>query len=235
MKLHTFDIPDDPALLPRWLEQHLMGLDLARLVTELGVLGGARDEPSASLAEVLGEQRHGVLHTGLGALAQTQLRRLIRQPQLLLELQRLVLDEGGDYWTTVPASTRQTATSRATWSKVEKALRERPVETVLASMYAASKPWIWAGAGWLCTAAVVLVAILLQRDRAALENRLADQIALADTLRQELRDQQAIALVRAEPADLPGATEFVVHASPDPEDLPGDDPLDLPDHSQPRL
>jgi hypothetical protein len=96
MKLHVFDIPDDPAQLPRWLEEHLVGPDLAELVAELSAVHGLR--ASASLHEVLGGRREEVLSQGLAALPQEALRSFLRQPHLLLELQEIVLTEGGPYW-----------------------------------------------------------------------------------------------------------------------------------------
>ena len=35
MMLPALDMPDDPQLIPGWLERHLMGLELGELVAEL--------------------------------------------------------------------------------------------------------------------------------------------------------------------------------------------------------
>lgn len=96
MKLHAFDIPDDPARLSRWLEEQLVGLDLIELVAELSAVHGT--SVPASLREVLDGRREDVLSRGLAALPPETLRLFLLQPRLLLELQDLVLMEGGPYW-----------------------------------------------------------------------------------------------------------------------------------------
>ena len=156
MKLHVFDIPDNPALLPTWLEGQLMGLDLHQLVTELSVFHGPAEEPALSLYDVLGGQQLAVLQTGLRALSRLQLRQLLRQPQLLLDMQRLVLDEGGDYWVTLPASEEVARLSQETWRQVQEVLQAQPVVR-------RHRPWpmLWAG---LATAAAVILLALFAYD-----------------------------------------------------------------------
>jgi hypothetical protein len=96
MNLVSMDIPDDPGELPTWLDRHLVGLDLAALVAELTAVHGRGQAPT--LDEVLGSQRPAVLADGLAALPRPALRQLLRHPALLVELQDLVLAEGGPYW-----------------------------------------------------------------------------------------------------------------------------------------
>lgn len=97
MTILAMDIPDDPAGLPGWLERHLVGLELAALVAELEAVHGAAAAGPA-LEQVLGDRREAVLAGGLAALPPGRLRRLLRRPRLLLDLQESVLVEGGPYW-----------------------------------------------------------------------------------------------------------------------------------------
>src|ERR1043165_6031694 len=98
MKLQTFDIPQDPALLAEWLEGHVLGLDLRQLVMELEILGGSDAEPKATLNDVLGDQLPDVLQLGLRSLSPAQLRRLRGQPGWLRELPPRGLEEAGASW-----------------------------------------------------------------------------------------------------------------------------------------
>lgn len=231
MKLLTLEIPDDPALAPEWLESHLMGLDLHQVVTELSILGDTDDATSASLTDVLGDRAAEVLQLGLRSLSTEQVRRFLKQPQLLLDLQRLVLDQGGEYWTTVPERPDAREKSRRAWENVKAAIHASAPKSELARPAPGLRhPWIIAGIGWLSAVAVFLVFYFVQSDRVnRLERRLSEQTAKADDLLRKLNEQLAIAAVRVQPADLPDGGENLVMASLDPADLPGDDPEDLPD------
>ncbi|WP_406695170.1 hypothetical protein V5E97_29455 [Singulisphaera sp. Ch08] len=98
MRLIAPDIPDDPAALPGWLDRHLVGLDLTALVAELEAVHGSASTPSIPLDQVLGDRRAEVLSQGLAVLPTERLRALLRHPRLLLDLQELILIEGGRYW-----------------------------------------------------------------------------------------------------------------------------------------
>src|ERR1044072_9038503 len=102
-KLLTLEIPDDPERVAEWLEGHLLGLDLHQLVTELQVMQ-SDTAPPAELKDVLGDKRQEMLQAGLRSLTTAQLAQLLNEPRLLIELQGLVLKEGGEYWKTVPQS-----------------------------------------------------------------------------------------------------------------------------------
>jgi hypothetical protein len=94
-------LPDDRSDWPTWLEQQVMGYNLPKLCKQLVTLGG-KHPPQLTLSELLGNQRDPVLQQGLGGpLSAQQIQRLIQNPGLLLELQYLILEEGGDYWTQV--------------------------------------------------------------------------------------------------------------------------------------
>jgi len=99
MKVIALEIPDEPAKLPAWLEQRLVGLDLAELVAELEAVHGpsALDGPR-ELDAVFGDRREAVLKEGLAALPRESIRTLLKRPRLLVELQELALVEGGEHW-----------------------------------------------------------------------------------------------------------------------------------------
>ena len=86
MKLVALEIPDDLALLPGWLEGHLVNTDLAALVAELEAVHDEQPD-NLSLTDVLRDRRDAVLSRGLASLPAEGLKSLLRNPRLLLELQ----------------------------------------------------------------------------------------------------------------------------------------------------
>jgi len=98
-------MPDDPPDWPRWLDEQLVGDRLGDVVDELTALGTART-PEKSLTDLLGSVRAELLARGTVALPEPVRRRLLQSPGYLLELQELVLLEGGDYWQTLPRPRR---------------------------------------------------------------------------------------------------------------------------------
>ncbi len=97
MSLFAMDMPETHTELVEWLEQHLVGLNLASLVAELTALHG-RSEKSESLGDLLGSQIPDVIENGLTILDTKQVRSLIRHPSHLLDLQELVLAAGSQHW-----------------------------------------------------------------------------------------------------------------------------------------
>ena len=104
MTLPAFDIPDDPGQLSSWLEGHLQGLDLAQLVANCRRCMGQARATDGDLDHLLGDRKNAILSDGLRALPPEKLRRFLVQPRLLLDLQDLVLSEGGPYWNAIPAN-----------------------------------------------------------------------------------------------------------------------------------
>ena len=98
MNLIAVEIPDDPPLLPGWLEEHLVGTDLAALVADsrpcMDRAGEDRDCPSIRCWMVIVT----TCWPGLKALPADRLRILLCRPRLLLDLQELVLASGGAAW-----------------------------------------------------------------------------------------------------------------------------------------
>ena len=99
IELRMLDLPDDPAQAAKWLERHLVGLDLAELVAELAAVHAeTSDNPRATITAILGRDQTRVLNEGLGVLPVEILRRLVRYPRSLLDLQEQVVTQGGPYW-----------------------------------------------------------------------------------------------------------------------------------------
>lgn len=170
MRLHALGIPDDPAELPGWLEQHLVGLDLAALVAEMEAVHRPGPSEPAALGRVLGDRRDEVLGRGLAALPPERLGQLLRQPRLLLELQELVLSSGGDRWRRVARSSKELdARVERGRARLEVSLeakgRGRPGYEVLPS----SRPPAWyrrqAVISLATAASVLAVVFLYERSR----------------------------------------------------------------------
>lgn len=123
------DIPDNTAEWPAWLERRLVAPDLGELVAELNAIRepGAAQRTS-TLVQVLGEVQASVLTGGLSVLDESILRRVLREPHLLLELQELVLREGGDYWQSVPRSDVHQDQRNSVWQLIESQLAAPPME-----------------------------------------------------------------------------------------------------------
>ena len=129
MNLIALEIPDDPALLPVWLEEHVVGTNLAALVAELEAVHGQHGGgPGLSLDQVLLGHREAVVARGLKVLPADRLRTLLRRPRLLLDLQELVLASGGPHWLDRAARAIEhvQAVERG-WGSLKASLRDRPV------------------------------------------------------------------------------------------------------------
>lgn len=168
MKVIALEIPDEPAKLPGWLEQRLVGLDLAELVAELEAVHG----PSASdgpreLDAVFGDRREAVLREGLAALPRESLRTLLKRPRLLVELQELALVEGGEHWQ------RLLQMSDDLRAPVEESRRR--LGKTLSSRKDAAPPWksrastmsrrLWVGGGMAAAASAVVGFAVWQQGR----------------------------------------------------------------------
>src|SRR5262249_32315149 len=153
-----------PDRVAEWLEGHLLGLDLQQLVAELQVMKDAGATPeTGALTEVLGDKMPDVLQSGLRPLAKNQLSRLLAEPSLLLELQTLVLEQGGAYWQSRPPSDEIATNTQKAWTKVQAAIAqgtvgpegspgpERPTRPP------GRRGWLGAGAEWLAAKAISVI------------------------------------------------------------------------------
>ncbi len=165
--LHTFDIPEDDVLLPSWLETMIAGPHLGELVSELQVLQeagqGIGDGRQTTLQEALGGRLEAVCQGGLASVPAPSLRRLFRQPQLLIELQDRVLSEGAAFWDRkLRESDALTAMTEAGWKRLcespairPAAIRTRPAQESRA------RPLRWFVAGFATAAAAAIVAVVV--------------------------------------------------------------------------
>jgi hypothetical protein len=135
--LHSFDIPENDALLAKWLEDMIAGPHLGEFVCELEVLleagrvrGPKRQETAGrgepSLEEILGRRLQEISQKGLAGIPAQSLRRLFRNPERLLELQDHMLTEGGAYWN------RKLGASEDLSKKVETGWQRLSVSTAVA-------------------------------------------------------------------------------------------------------
>ncbi len=99
MKTPMQSFLEDPARL----DHELMGLRLHKVLEDLGWSGtlptveeGA--DPTAGVRQLLGDHLPAILAGGLASLPRSSLEQLLEQPQLLLQLQELLLCAGSPYW-----------------------------------------------------------------------------------------------------------------------------------------
>jgi len=111
MSAVVLNMPEEPEMLPGWLDRQLVGPDLPRLAAELAVLHGPPSAPT-NLGTVLAGYRDSLLESGVSALPRSLLSQLLRQPELLLELQGDVFAEGGSYWDGLSEGTGDGAAER---------------------------------------------------------------------------------------------------------------------------
>jgi hypothetical protein len=153
-------IPDDAADLPGWLESHLVGPDLGRLIEELRAVQG-KGPPLRSLDALLGDRTTAVLERGLSVLPRQAIRELLRFPDLLLDLQTLVLVEGGVYWSDLPVAAEFAQIADRGWERLQAVLH--PAGVIPSRTQPASRPGLLRRflpyvLTSLATAAAVLVA-----------------------------------------------------------------------------
>ncbi|HMO13633.1 MAG TPA: hypothetical protein PKD64_04285 [Pirellulaceae bacterium] len=96
MKSLITEIPETKEELIQWLEPILVSGELRQLVSELAVLS-THGKPS-DLNSLLGGKLDLALEHGLGQVAEADLRRLLRHPFSLVELQQAILEKGDQHW-----------------------------------------------------------------------------------------------------------------------------------------
>lgn len=127
MRLLSLDILDNHAELARWLECHLVGLELRDLIVELEAISETQKVHS-SLTNLLGRELSSVLESGLVVLSPIQLRALLANPTVLFELQERVLIDGGGHWESLPISdVHQQAVNRG-WERLQTAEASAPTK-----------------------------------------------------------------------------------------------------------
>ena len=134
MNLSALDIPESPAELAWWLEDQVVGLHLLETVAVLEAFRakpprGTQPPMESKLSAVLDGRLAAVLAQGLRVLSATELRQLLTQPRLLLELQELVLRDGGEAWFSRPVTAEHRQLVDEGWQQLHGALGIAP-ETV---------------------------------------------------------------------------------------------------------
>lgn len=122
MTLVIGNMPEEPDQLARWLDHQLVGHHLGELVAELSAVQETGPR-TVALNDVLGSSLAEVLEHGLGVLPESTVQQLLRQPQLLLQLQERVFIEGGPYWRQLPRSAELTERSQAILQRALQQLR----------------------------------------------------------------------------------------------------------------
>ena len=98
MRVHCLEIPEQLDQIPRWLEEQLVGTDLGALAAELATVHRSQEPTTQSIDDLLGRGKDEVLTKGLSSVSPSVIQKLLTEPRLLLELQQLILTEGGGYW-----------------------------------------------------------------------------------------------------------------------------------------
>lgn len=188
MKIHMLDIPEDSAQLSAWLDAHLAGPDLGAVVAELSAVHGTGGGKRITLNDLVGQDRARLLQEGTSALSRERLRQLLVQPSLLLELQELVLGEGGRYWEEMCQKGRALDEPIATGrSRLADFLDSaRPANLIEPQVVARQKPRWYAHPALVClaTAAALLLCFFgynrwQSQQFAYAQQKLADQYKLS--------------------------------------------------------
>ena len=169
MPLHFVDIPDDATNLATWLERHLVDSSLGELVAELSASHSAELPQTETLETLLGTKLKAVLSRGLSALSESDLRRLVGHPWLLLDLQERIFIEGGDYWSTSSSTAEEDHAITRVWTRVSEQIAHETPLTIAKSENAIKptkgKSRLGAWIGTMVLAVAAFVGGLLLRDR----------------------------------------------------------------------
>jgi hypothetical protein len=164
--LHTFEIPEDDVRLANWLESMIAGPHLGDFVSELEVLrqagAGKGLPPQTTLDEILGNRLDAVCAKGLAAVPPTSLRRLFRQPQLLIDLQERVLSEGSAYWDRkLGESTELSRATEVGWQRLLDLPIWGPSVVSRPDRQPQTRPVRWFAAGFAAAAAAAFMVVFI--------------------------------------------------------------------------
>ncbi len=161
MKLKSLTIPEDSGLLSAWIEDQLMSFDLGDTVAEMRILSDSSNDANyVSLQEVLGNDSNAVLSQGLTVLSEDQLLQLVGHPYLLIELQDLVLLNGGDYWQALASQPEPPQASAVTWQQVLQNRTDQPTVEREPELPSSGSPWWKAGLSLAIAASILVVAVM---------------------------------------------------------------------------
>ncbi len=161
MSIVILEITDSKEELGSWLDRKIVDLHLGQFVKELEFIAADFNPPGyspESLEEILGSDREAVLDRGLISLSYDQCAAFLANPQMLLELQELVLIEGGNYWQELFDQAEIPSASSAGQKKKKLVASSKPKVHVLQPIVQSPKrskmPWI------ISVAALGLLAIV---------------------------------------------------------------------------
>jgi hypothetical protein len=196
---------ESPDQLPARLEKALVDPGLLAIVRDLEVVV----RPPEGSGDLPGEVRERIIQSGLQGLSELEFQLVLERPRTLLELQKAILLDGSDYWDSVMWQSD---------SRPEPLGEVAPIREV---PYYRNPRW-WMTHAIVAAVAAVIVAGYLGMELFNAKDTLHLVVAQRNRLERELASSPSVT-----PADLPeSVTEFLVA---DPPDLPGGDPLDLPE------
>lgn len=151
--MKMLSLPEHHSDQVRWLESAVMGPDFDRVIAELSaVFGGESFDLTDSEKEAINE-------SGFSKISPDRFKQLLKSPTALVQLQREVIEFGGDHWNTVMPSDSQSAVIE----------RARPVSLSRAKGNGRrSQSWAnnaaWAAIGALAAAAAVMIILSGKND-----------------------------------------------------------------------
>ena len=157
MNLMLADMPLESDAQIHWLEEHLVGLELRALASELAAIHGDV-APAQPLDSLLAAERGAVLSAGLKILPRERFQILLKQPRLLFDLQSLVIDEGGAYWNQIQNKAPHDEKILRGWEQLNKCSNEQNAGTI--NPMPASNPFRWRWISQIAAAAMLTVAAL---------------------------------------------------------------------------
>ena len=94
--VQLLDIPEDDAELGLWLESLLVSRDFGDLVSQLAFL--RQGLPPVESPNISEETKEAIIKNGLSEVSQDQRRQLFKSPELLIELNERIFENGSQYW-----------------------------------------------------------------------------------------------------------------------------------------
>lgn len=163
MKLHTFDAPTELNDLKLWIESFVASASLGDLVAEMQAAAPDIDLPTPDVEEVIGDDLPAVLAGGMNSLGDVKFEKLISNPALLLDLQELILVDGGKYWDEAFGKS-----GNDEWSAVRDRLGER---SEFVRREAVVAKWNFSQIAIYALAAVLLIGLAVTVNRMITPNR----------------------------------------------------------------
>lgn len=164
MKLLSLNMPESRIELNDWLERHLVGLELSKIVSELQAINGATSG-DVSLRELCGNELAGVFQSGLSQLSDGSLSKVLRHPRELLTLQEHIFIEGGDYWNHVETSQEHQASAARVLTRFQRHPEITPAATRGKRFGLSRRNWLVAAI--TTTVALISAIVWLQPDQNA--------------------------------------------------------------------